>query len=104
MREERRPPAGGSARSEEALAMHPALRRMCERFPLLRQEASVRFAWDEPFRDMCEDYDTCAETLAHLESSQAPPEGMRAEYAALLLRLERELLRHLGERPTYGES
>jgi hypothetical protein len=104
MREQRGPAGPGSARAEGALTIHPALRRMCERFPLLRQEASVRFAWDETFRDMCEDYDTCAETLAHLESSPAPPEGLRAEYAALLLRLERELLRQLGERSKYGES
>lgn len=84
--------------------MHPALKRICERFPLLRQEAIVRFAWDETFRDMCEDYGTCAETLAQLESSPAAAEGMRAEYTALLLRFERELLRHLGERPSHGES
>jgi hypothetical protein len=77
---------------------------MCERFPLLQERASALFARDETFRDMCEDYDTCAETLARLESSPAKPEGLRAEYAALLLRLEGELLRHLGERPRYGES
>lgn len=90
--------------AQGALSTHPALRRICDRFPLLREQAMVRFACDETFRDMCEDYDACAVTLAHLESSDSPPEGMRAEYAALLLRLERELLRHLGERPRYGES
>jgi hypothetical protein len=92
------------AGADGVLSAHPALIRMRERFPLLGELATVRFACDETFRDMCEDYDTCAETLAHLESRQPPPEGMRAEYTALLLRLEREMLRHLGEIPKHGES
>jgi hypothetical protein len=84
--------------------MHPALKRMCDRFPLLREQAAYRFVSDESFRDMCEDYDACAETLVRLESSDPPPGGMLAEYTALLLRLERELLRHLAERQERGES
>ena len=96
--------AAGPARARDVVATHPALRRACERFPLLQERASALFSWDETFRDMCEDYDTCAETLAQMESSAAAPPGLRAEYAALLLRLEGELLRHLGERPRYGES
>jgi hypothetical protein len=104
MRREDTLPDHERSRAEGILAMNPVLRRTCDRFPLLREQAVVRFATDETFRDMCEDYDTCAETLAHLESSASPPDGMRAEYAALLLRIERELLRHLEERPRHGES
>lgn len=104
MREEYKGTEDERARAEGALSAHPALRRMHERFPLLREQATARFICDETFRDMCEDYNACGETLAHLESSRAPSEGMHAEYTALLLRLERELLRHLGERPNRGES
>lgn len=88
----------------EVIIMHPALRRMCDRFPLLRERATARFFGDEAFRDMCEDYDTCAATLTHLQSSERPQEELLGEYTALLLRLERELLRHIGEQKAQGES
>ena len=88
----------------DVIIMHPALRRMCDRFPLLREQATVRFFGDEAFRDMCEDYDSCAATLTHLQSSDPPRVEMLGEYTALLLRLERELLRHLGEPMPHGES
>ena len=84
--------------------MHPALKRMCDRFPMLGEQAVARFASDESFRDLCEDYDTCAATLTHLESSASPPEGIVVEYTALLLRLEHEVLRLLEQRRYRGES
>lgn len=104
MREEHDRTNDERTRADGVLPAHPALARIRERFPLLRDQASVRFACDETFRDMCEDYDACAETLAHLESGQPQAEGLRSEYTGLLLRLERELLRHLEERPNRGES
>ena len=73
------------------------LRIVSERFPLLRDQAVRRFTRDETFRDLCEDYETCADTLARFESGGLGPEGLRREYAALLLRLEHEMLRHLRE-------
>jgi hypothetical protein len=82
----------------------PALKRICERFPALRDQAAIRFAFDETFRELCEDYDVCAISLAHIEASDRRPEGILDEYAALLLRLERELLRHLEEHWKFRES
>jgi hypothetical protein len=80
------------------------LKVVAERFPLLKEQAARRFACDENFRDLCEDYVICAETVAHLESTANPPDGLREEYAALLLRLECELLRHLQEHARGEES
>ena len=85
-------------------ASRAALERVCERFPALRDQAAIRFAFDETFRELCEDYEMCAITLAHIESSGRKPEGMAGEYAALLLRLERELLRYLEEHGRFRES
>ena len=45
------------------------------------------------FRELCEDYETCANALARQPAS----EGLRREYSALQLRLETELLRYLHE-------
>jgi hypothetical protein len=80
------------------------LKRIGERFPTLRDAAAIRFAFDETFRELCEDYDVCAITLDHLQASDRSPEGLRNEYAALLLRLEHELLRHLEEQGRFRES
>ena len=79
----------------KAIAMHGPLRIVSERFPLLRDQAVRRFTRDENFRDLCEDYEACADTLARFELGGRGPEGLRNEYAALLLRLEHEMLRHL---------
>ena len=79
----------------KAIAMQGPLRIVSERFPLLRDQAVRRFTRDENFRDLCEDYEACADTLARFESGGRGPEGLRNEYAALLLRLEHEMLRHL---------
>jgi hypothetical protein len=83
--------------TEEAIAMHGCLRIVSQRFPLLRDEAARRFTRDESFRDLCEDYEACADTLARFGSGGRGPDGLRNEYAALLLRLEHEMLRHLRE-------
>ena len=79
--------------------MNPCLRIVSERFPLLRERLARRFAREESFRDLCEDYETCASTLARFESGGPSAEGLRHEYAALLLRLEHEVLRNLHEHP-----
>ena len=74
--------------------MHPSLKLVSERFEQVRGRSARLFESDESFRDLCEDYEACAKTLARLESCPSSGE-MRNEYAALLLRLERELLRYL---------
>ena len=86
---------------EEAIVMYPCLRIVSERFPLLRERLARRFSLEESFRELCEDYETCAETLARFESGGPGAEGLRHEYAALLLRLEHEVLRNLREHPEH---
>jgi hypothetical protein len=85
-------------------AMHPALRSVCERFANLREESARLFDGDTDFRDLCEEFQACASTLARLESSASGSERVRREYAALLLRLERELLRYLEAHPDMGQA
>ena len=84
--------------------MHPSLRRVSERFELVQDRASCLFDRDPVFRDLCDEYEACARTLARLQANERPSEAMRREYAALMLRLERELLRHLEEHPDRSES
>ena len=55
------------------------------------------FARDPDFRDLCEEYGACATTVARLEQRESS--DLRREYGALLLRVERELLRYLEEHP-----
>lgn len=79
--------------------MQPALRMVTVQFPRVRERVVSVFERDENFRDLCEDYRSCRETVGRLESSVASVTGVRDEYAALLLRLEQELLRYLEEHP-----
>ena len=57
------------------------------------------FDRDEDFHDLCLEYVACKETVARLESDKVPSRAIRNEYAALLLRIECELLRYLNEHP-----
>jgi hypothetical protein len=79
----------------KAAAMNPALKLVSERFGEVEGRAARRYESDESFRDLCDDYAACAQTLARLESEGPPSAGIRNEYGALLLRLEGELLRYL---------
>ena len=73
--------------------MTPSLRIVFEQFPSLQERVAGLFERDELFRELCEDYGTCAEALAR----QPPSEDLRREYSALQLRLETELMRYLHE-------
>jgi hypothetical protein len=84
--------------------MHPSLESVCERFEYVRDRAARLFARDENFRDLCDDDEACVRTVARLESKSSSSEGVRNEYKALLLRLEREFLRVLEEQPDHGGS
>ena len=64
-----------------------------EQFPHLRERVVSLFAQDPIFRELCEDYEVCNQTL----SRQPAPEALQREFSALSLRLEYELLRHLQE-------
>jgi hypothetical protein len=75
--------------------MHTSLRLVNERFEACREMAARLFESDETFRDLCEDYEICALTVARMESNDASSEALHKEYSALLLRLERELLEYL---------
>jgi len=84
--------------------VHSSLQVVNDRFQQVRERAALLFERDENFRDLCEDYEACARTVARLETSCGSSEAMRREYTALLLRLERELLRYLEEHPARRES
>ena len=73
--------------------MTPSLQRVSDQFPHLRERVACLFERDEIFRELCEDYETCADALARQPAS----EGLRREYSALRLRLETELLQYLRE-------
>jgi hypothetical protein len=73
--------------------MTPALHRVSEQFPNLRERVACLFERDEIFRELCEDYEACARALLQQESNA----DLRREYAALRLRLETELLGYLQE-------
>lgn len=75
-----------------------------ERFQRVRDHAAYLYGSDENFRDLCADYEDCARTLARLESTSASSRAMFDEYTALLLRLERELLRYLEEHPLPAQA
>ena len=70
-----------------------SLQRVSDQFPHLRERVACLFERDEIFRELCDDYEVCAEALARQESN----EDLKREYAALRLRLETELLGYLHE-------
>src|SRR3954471_5488772 len=84
---------------ETMVTPHPSLRMVSERFGPLTDRTFGAFERDPDFRDLCDEYQACAKTLAAHEESHRASEAMRREYAALLLRVERELLRYLDEHP-----
>ena len=73
--------------------MPTSLQLVSEQFPHLRERVACLFERELLFRELCEDYETCANALARQPAS----EGLRREYSALQLRLETELLRFLEE-------
>jgi hypothetical protein len=73
--------------------MTSSLQRVSEQFPHLRERVACLFERDDIFRELCDDYEVCAEALARQESNK----DLQREYAALRLRLETELLAYLSE-------
>ena len=73
--------------------MTPSLQRVSDQFPHLRERVACLFESDEIFRELCDDYEACAEALVRQETN----EDLKREYAALRLRLETELLGYLQE-------
>jgi hypothetical protein len=79
--------------------MHPAILLVGDRLPHVREQAGRLFESDDVFRDLCDEYKTCSETAARMESRADRGGALRDEYAVLKLRLEAELLRYLAEHP-----
>jgi hypothetical protein len=79
------------------VAMHPSLRAVTTRLSHVQERVAHLFERDEEFRELCEEYLCCTETMSRIESSAGSSRAMLHEYSALLLRLERELLRYLEE-------
>ena len=73
--------------------MPSSLQLVSEQFPHLRERVTCLFEREEIFRELCEDYETCADAL----DRQPASDGLRREYSALRLRLEAELLPYLRE-------
>jgi hypothetical protein len=94
----------GEAGGGREAPLHSSLALLSERFPHVRETAERLYENDESFRDLCQDYEACAGTVARLESCGSSSAAMRKEYTALLMRLERELLRFLEEHPDRGGS
>lgn len=74
-----------------------------ERFPHLQALALKRCEKLESFRELCEEYFACTQTLQRLERPGAE-ESLRSEYGALRLRLEGELLRYVAEQSSRAGS
>jgi len=72
------------------------MKLLLERFPHVQALALKRCEKQESFQELCEEYWACTEVLTRLERPGAE-ESLRAEYGALRLRLEGELLRHIAE-------
>ena len=77
--------------------MHPALKLVSERLPNVRDQAARLFDSDEVFRELCDEYQVCSETVLRIEATPAADGALQREYVALRLRLEGELLRYLAE-------
>ena len=73
--------------------MTPSLQRVSEQFPHLRERVACLFERDDIFRELCDDYETCAQALSRQERNA----DLRREYSALRLRLETELLAYVQE-------
>ncbi len=75
-----------------------------ERLPQVGDRISRLFASDEDFRELCDEYEACARTITRFAAADVSSAGLRTEYAALLLRLERELPRYVEEHPEPEEG
>ena len=74
-------------------------------FPRLGERVAALYDRDDVFRELCDEYSICLEAVSRAEASGSP--NLRAEYAALQLRLETELLQQLEEfsrRPDDGSG
>ncbi len=80
----------GGAKAEACMKL------LLERFPTVQALALKRCEKQDSFRELCEEYFACSQVLARLERPNAE-EALRAEYGALRLRLEGELLRYIAE-------
>jgi hypothetical protein len=62
-------------------------------FPSLRDRVTALYHLDDVFRELCDEYAICTSAVSRAEASGSA--GLRAEYAALQLRLETELLQQI---------
>lgn len=64
-------------------------------FPSLGERVAALYDRDDVFRELCGEYSICVEAVSRAEVSGSA--RLRAEYSALRLRLETELLQQLEE-------
>jgi hypothetical protein len=90
------PEDSDGAHIEGRVRAEACMKLLLERFPHVQALALKRCEKQESFQELCEEYWACTEVLTRLERPGAE-ESLRAEYGALRLRLEGELLRHIAE-------
>ena len=86
-----------TARGGHPMPAPSSLTLLRERLPQISKDLARLFARDEDFRDLCDEYEACAATVARLAVGDPSLDGIRREYGSLQLRLEDELLRYVHE-------
>jgi len=92
-----------AAQDRGRVTAEACMKLLLERFPHVQALALKRCEKQDSFRELCEEYWACSEVLARLERPGAE-ESLRAEYGALRLRLEGELLRYIAEQSSRAGS
>jgi hypothetical protein len=76
--------------------------RVVERFPTCQQQIERLSREDADFREMCQDYDLAAQTLARWSRSLPKTEARIQEYQLLLQELEAEIYEALADAKQTG--
>jgi hypothetical protein len=76
--------------------MRECVKLLLVRFPHISPVTFRRLQMQETFRELCEEYVACVRSVERLAGT-GPDDALRAEYGALSLRLEGEMLRYIAE-------
>lgn len=77
--------------------MSDDLKFILRRYPSFRENIAKAYADSEEFKGLCEDIYSMAQTLENHEVKMFTDPGHELEYRKLLLELENELLKYLGD-------
>ena len=79
---------------DERSQLQKSVKLLLERFPHIQLLSLKMLVKNEAFRELCDEYEACNNTIEKLEQSDSDQPMLR-EFKALSLRLEGELLRYL---------